>query len=438
MRLNNKGFAISGVIYALMFVFIAFMFGILGILGTRKLTLDKYKFEVANNLENNNIGLSYSKVDKSGAPAPILSKGMIPVRYEDNNLVKADFKSEYDQNWYSYEKKDWANAVIVKSETLLNYENMEPGTLINDNDILGYYVWIPRYKYRLFNTNFNFSEVSNIEIIFENIDTPKSTGVLNDTYLTHPAFTFGDQEISGFWFAKFETTGTLSNPTSLPNSKSITNASVKSMFDSVKNVESNYIQNGDMHMTKNIEWSAVSYLATSGYGIEDIEVGKNGYNNSGVKTGCANGTSVNSTICINQFRNSDTYPQSTTGNITGVFDMSGGNWEYVMAVLYNNEPLYLLSGFDESNIPNKKYYDTYTYELNLDGSIKYKQGLIGSSTFEVLGWYQDRNTMVNEEYPWQFRGGCKNDDVDAGIFAYSAEKGGANGSISYRISIVSE
>ena len=43
MKLNNRGFAISGTIYALMFLFIILIFATLGLLGSRKVVLDKYK-----------------------------------------------------------------------------------------------------------------------------------------------------------------------------------------------------------------------------------------------------------------------------------------------------------------------------------------------------------------------------------------------------------
>ena len=51
------------------------------------------------------------------------------------------------------------------------------------------------------------------------------------------------------------------------------------------------------------------------------------------------------------------YSQSTTGNITGVFDMSGGAWEYVMGNYNNAESS---SGFASSwftTTSNIKYYN---------------------------------------------------------------------------------
>lgn len=79
---------------------------------------------------------------------------------------------------------------------------------------------------------------------------------------------------------------------------------------------------------------------------------------------------------------------STTGNISGIYDMSGGTWEYVMGVMVDEEgnpmsgrnSLYN-SGFNgtfgcptcDSNtsglteltggydFPDSKYYDTYAY-----------------------------------------------------------------------------
>ena len=179
MRLNNKGFAISGTIYALMFLFIILIFATLGLLGSRKIILDKYKNEVLTNLKSNTDIINLSKVDKSGASMPVLSPNMIPVIYDGTNFVKAEFISEYDQDWYNYEEKRWANAVIIKNSERNNYVNIVPGTIINDNDILAYYVWIPRYKYKLFNTNLmnlvNTPEL--IEIVFENIYCSKQSHI---------------------------------------------------------------------------------------------------------------------------------------------------------------------------------------------------------------------------------------------------------------------
>ncbi len=87
--------------------------------------------------------------DTSGANAPVLAEGMIPITYNGNNWVKADPKK-----WYSYSCKSWANAVMVTTDKRGTYMNANNNTVIPEEDILAYYVWIPRYKYKLFNVEF--------------------------------------------------------------------------------------------------------------------------------------------------------------------------------------------------------------------------------------------------------------------------------------------
>ena len=50
MKLNDKGFAISGILYSILVIFMIVLFTILGTLGSRKVVLDKTKMEVFNML----------------------------------------------------------------------------------------------------------------------------------------------------------------------------------------------------------------------------------------------------------------------------------------------------------------------------------------------------------------------------------------------------
>lgn len=50
MKLNNKGFAISGILYSILILFLVILLAILGILGSRKVVLDKVKMDVFNML----------------------------------------------------------------------------------------------------------------------------------------------------------------------------------------------------------------------------------------------------------------------------------------------------------------------------------------------------------------------------------------------------
>ena len=54
LKLNNKGFALSGIIYSILILFLVLIFAVLTVLGSRKLILDKLKNDVMNELNNSN------------------------------------------------------------------------------------------------------------------------------------------------------------------------------------------------------------------------------------------------------------------------------------------------------------------------------------------------------------------------------------------------
>lgn len=454
MKLNNKGFAISGIIYAIMFLFIIIIFAVLGLLGTRKLALDKYKKEVSNSIENNEEIINVSKIDKSGASTPILDTNMIPVIYDGANWIKATFNNEYDQNWYNYNEKKWANAVLVKENKRELYKESSVDTIIEMEDILAFYVWIPRFRYKLFNaeanvlcssipslnttfnsayyntcyasndlssyigSNYTYSGVleQQIEIIFEKNTKPKSLGTHNNEYLTHPAFTFGDKELSGIWVGKFEMTGTINNVTTLPNNKPLQGENLSTIYSAVLNMSSNnniygLTSNIDSHLIKNMDWGAVSYLTYSMYGLCDNgicnEIGKNDYYNLEYKTGC--GSSNNQNTCIDYTNAS----ASTTNNIYGIYDMSGGEWEYVMGNMKTSTNQFNIANSGFIIEPNNKYYDSYNYSpYYLDHS----RGLLGDATRETMKnygdingtWYLGNSNLPYENNAWILRGGSAN------------------------------
>lgn len=94
---------------------------------------------------------------------------------------------------------------------------------------------------------------------------------------------------------------------------------------------------------KNTEWESVAYLSHSRYGI-DKEVNIN--NNSSYMTGYSSLTSImhnkfpsiyGNNSSYNQLYNTETgYFAGTTGNISGIYDLSGGAHEYVMAFIDNH------------------------------------------------------------------------------------------------------
>ena len=88
---------------------------------------------------------------------PVLEEPLIPVTIESDGTVKrADLASE----WYNYENKQWANAVILTDES--TNSNYQPGDTIPESAIESYFVWIPRYRYQIFD-NGNYTGLTSTE-----------------------------------------------------------------------------------------------------------------------------------------------------------------------------------------------------------------------------------------------------------------------------------
>ena len=99
--MNKKGFAVSGIIYSILILFLILIFSILSILGSRKLILDKLKNDVMNEINDEVFELTYR--DLSGANSPELLNNMIPIKYNGTNWIYADISEE----WYDYDIKQW-------------------------------------------------------------------------------------------------------------------------------------------------------------------------------------------------------------------------------------------------------------------------------------------------------------------------------------------
>ena len=368
-------------------------------------------------------------IDASGANSPELLNNMIPIRYNGSNWVYADISEE----WYDYDNKEWANAVVLNSGVSKNV-----GDTISESEVALWYVWIPRYKYQLFNANNGIVLAQLINATFESgitttgtvscTDAISSSGGSSETctnasngnWYTHPAFTFGDKELTGFWVGKFEVSGSTSTITIKPGVSSLRSTTVSNFFTSIQNIKSSYGLSGDSHMIKNMEWGAVAYLKQSKYGLgtTDIQI-----SNTGDDYYTGGGSSTTS-----YKRNTG---QSTTGNVYGVYDMSGGAWEYVMGNMVNNSGSFYSSSAGFSSSPDAKYYDNYTNGRNSDTDDF--RGKLGDATKETLSsygstsgsWYRDYSRFVQNTGSWFLRGGYYNNGTSAGVFAFYFSSGRA-------------
>ena len=392
---------------------------------------------------------------------------LVPVIIESNGTVK---KANIKQEWYRYENKEWANAVILKDESII-YENNE---IIPEENIESYFVWIPKYSYQLWDLGgysstsiMDGSKVHSIAIRFglENtIDTQEGecTTPMNEDgtqglsgesgncqvgdYMTHPAFL--SFHANGFWVGKFKTgyegattkeeaeenQADASKVIISPNVYSWRNISVGNAFQT----SYEYQRDLDSHMMKNTEWGAVAYLSHSIYGMnQKMGVGTNIY-----ITGYANET--------DRYNTELGHALSTTGNITGIYDMSGGTYEYVMGYNANStigvgglsELNALYSDFFANNAWNA-YYDKYT--IGIDGTA-YHTRILGDATGEMgpfsrlefaglSSWYTNYSILPPASIPWVLRNFYASDAYLAytGIFSFNAHNGSPSKEMTFRI-----
>ena len=398
---------------------------------------------------------------------PQLDDGMIPVVFDtsgSSTLVKTI--SSTDANWYNYKNKKWANVVLVNNNSRANYLNTT-GVTVNEDDILAYYVWVPRYKYKIWSVDNNNKKgkEQEIDIVFENKTTSKSLGTAVGEYRTHPAFTFGSDELNGIWVGKFETTGNATTPTVKPDVISLRGQNVSTQFATAQKFgEPTYgvSSNIDAHMMKNSEWGAVAYLSHSKYGANrEIYINNSSSYYTGRSGGNVGGSTAINTVYTDQTSTSQdnsygfytwdgfllnyntntksstrdlTKVGSTTGNMTGVYDMSGGTWEYVMGWYSGASDTFgatsssNFAGF--TSALDSKYWDEYTTTNALtacNGEICYGHGLS-----EVKNWYGDYADFVDAGNPWFGRGGYSFGGASVGAFFFNISGGRANNNNGFR------
>ncbi len=397
-----------------------------------------------------------SYVDISGANVPQLLTGMTPVvwskneeddHFEDGKWITAsNINDPYEQNWYDYENKKWANAIT------------------KDNSM---WVWIPRYAYKIEKGyHMGYDEL----IALEDPDLLDGSGVIDvkflfqdksisldntpieingyevgykDTsthYFLHPAFDFGGKQLQGFWVAKFSPSNDEGNITIKPNKNILTGKKISQAFDLCREMENKEDIYGwlsrevDTHLMKNIEWGAVTYLSKSQYGAEGI-VWNNSYKNG--ETGCSgpNSNTINAETCI-KYNTDKGVKASTTSTIYGIYDLSGGAFEYVMGHLLNNmgeRENNVAAGFTDLEGIDDKYIDTYVdYDSVMYGEAVYETSY---SNGELTSWENATARFITNAHPWFHRGDSYYIS-DSSIFSFSFSSGCATDYISFRPVVV--
>ncbi|MEG0074211.1 MAG: hypothetical protein RR751_06945 [Clostridia bacterium] len=383
---------------------------------------------------------------------PTVLEGMVPFRYGDaNNIIDITSPDFTKKSWHNYTNKEWANA------------RTQDGSM---------WVWIPRFAYRIvykdaggtvigYSDNRGYVNASGVEN--KNIDKSKGTveAVFLGTkdskysyisgniygkdvrskdaaknpnhYVIHPAFTnvrrdayttrenenFGwNVEIPGFWISKFEMTKNADRYCSLPGIRDRSEINANDIYDQGRIiVNKNNIKKAESMNVTNTQWGAATYLSLARGNT--AKIAPNGAMYTGGGTGNAYITNV---------------AQSTTGNITGVYDMSGCRWEYSSAlVMYKERDLDQMLANSMIINTDSKFVDSYI-STDSDGETANRAANIdayGDATLETLGWFNGYASFPNYTYGKLFiRGG-----VGAslpGITAYATANGRMNPDFTWR------
>lgn len=255
-------------------------------------------------------------MDATCVNKPELYDRMIPVFYDNGDWKVADVtNSKEDSIWYNYGNSRWANSVVVSND---KYKDSKVGTIINNDDVLGYYVWVPRFKYKLWNDGIEINDSydaysKGVDIVFESGVNSSGTVKCFDNrcfakkneYLTHQAFS---DNLRGFWISKYELG---EGNKFIPSVESLKNKTMDEYKNIINGLSSHYDGIMDSHMVTNLEWGATLYLSHSKYGV--------------CKDNKCSDIATNDTT-ISEKDKGDT----TTKNVYGVYDMSGGTPEYVV------------------------------------------------------------------------------------------------------------
>ena len=381
--------------------------------------------------------------------------------------IKTDLPEGTTMELVRYENGNWVSGTdynyVAGSGTEDNRESRWANAKVTIDGVESYFVWIPRYAYRIiyfssqdtkdaYLTNGDTSGIIGysdsrgiVDANGRKVDGVESTTSLNvgDYFRVHPAFMNDSSnnyenggwstDLSGIWVGKYESslvnkenssnidindseTGNILLSDAKHNGKAIAVQPGMSSwrYCTIGNMYTNakaYSTDLNSHMLKNSEWGAVAYLTESKYGRNGTEVTIN--NSSEYITGSAQTTSGTT----NDYKSAEGVLASSTGNVTGIYDLSGGAYEYVPA--YYNGSGSLSNGSSFANGTSDEFSTAYT---ETSASSAYKPG---DATYETSGWHDDSANFVDWGDPFFVRGGRYDSGSYAGVFDFNRNDGDA-------------
>ena len=217
----------------------------------------------------------------------------------------------------------------------------------------------------------------------------------------------------------------------------------------------------DSHLMKNSEWGACAYLARNakyGTGNRDIAVNSKNLNNGGVSTTKEQGNAFASVYGVTGYNSNNNewndylgsnLSSSTTGNIYGIYDMSGGAWERIAGYINNGKIEHGLSVVVGQN-KSTKYATVYPYSdvgANDDeksvANYKLNDKIYGDSVRETsnegsgsTSWYGNYSSFLGGGSPFFNRGGNYDHGSNAGLSSFYRATGYAHCDNGFRCVLV--
>ena len=236
----------------------------------------------------------------------------------------------------------------------------------------------------------------------------------------------------------------------------------------------------DVHLMKSSEWGMITYLSYSKYGTKGKEIavnnanlnsggqartvntGKNGVDSVYAITGMTQGLTdgEETVVKIDEIKalqgniptttgNMYAWNQkggicaSSTGNMTGIYDISGGNWERTADYVANNHNNLLLYGASiayEKNVlktVSTKYTLVYPHDDSVDNNNQDNRTVAGEANYiknikiygdgirelsikgsEANSWNKDYSIFVGLDKPFMMRGSSLWDSPHTGEFSF--------------------
>ena len=174
--MNNKGFAISGIIYSILILFLLLIFSIISIMGARKMILDKLKNDVMSELNNNDIKCA----DKSSLICKLYSQyneynetGLLRDKNDTNIYYFKGSNEQVSNNFLWYGGHLWRVVEFDMNEKTLTLITQQPLTII----VPSHPIWTDEktYESSYINTWLN-------EYFWNSLDSSIQAKILDNTF----------------------------------------------------------------------------------------------------------------------------------------------------------------------------------------------------------------------------------------------------------------